>query len=124
MCNNPYIDNTFTERPAMKTTIAKKACKCNLCKRPIAAGDVAKWVEVVHTGHGEWSGKAYTRREWKLECLEGCGEHLYKLQQEQELAKKQHDAQIAVDSLRSAGVDIAQINAMIALFAIGGIVVK
>lgn len=108
----------------MSKTVAKQDCKCYQCGATISEGQAAQWFEKVSTGHGEWSGKAYQRTQWKLICESGCGDRLYAKEQESKFIKEQQAAQLCIEQLRSFNMSQSDIDKMIAYYANKGIVVK
>jgi len=108
----------------LKFTIAKKTCKCFLCGAEIKEGQKAQWFEKVSTGHGEWSGKAYNRTQWKLICESGCGDRLHAKELLAKTTKEQQDAHFLIAQLRSIATPEQDIIKMIDYYAQKGIVVS
>ena len=104
-----------------KFTTAKKACKCWLCKAPINVGDKAQWHKHESIGHGEWSGKQYTRTHWELQCAEGCGDRLLAEENQKKQMQAIKDAENTIKLLRGNGISVIE---MIAHYAKQGIIVE
>jgi len=104
-----------------KLIVAKKACKCWLCKAPINVGDKVQLHSHTSVGHGEWSGKQYTRTHWKLQCAEGCGERLLAVEEQNKKLQAVKDAQNTIELLRKLGISVLE---MIAHYSEQGIIVK
>lgn len=106
----------------MRTTIAKKSCKCHICGAQINVGDKVKWYEHVRHGHGEWSGKSYSFSQWKLICLSGCGERLLEKENLEKQVKEIENAKFVIEQLKlNPGVSQENIDNMVYYFKQKGI---
>lgn len=104
-----------------KYTVAKKTCQCHICGATINEGQRAQWFEKVSTGHGEWSGKAYTVSRWKLICESGCGERLQAKEVEVKSNNDTLAAQHTVDTIRNSGAGADDIQGLIDYYLQKGI---